>query len=346
MISIGRALDSGNEVDLLYLDFAKAFDSVSHSKLLFKLKSTGISGQLLNWFADYLHNRKQRFVIEGVSSPFLKVKTGVPQGSVIGPLLFILYVNGLPEVTKNSTFALFADDSKCYRANQSPAGRDLLQTNLDSMHNWSISWQLKFNVSKTLLLGVSRKRNYPTHSYHLNNKPVKIVANQVDLGVVVSNDLKWYPHIASCTAKANRLLGFLRGNCTQMTDTRCRRLLYLSLVRSHLSYASEIWAPQASSTGLAILEGVQRRATKFILRNCELPYLERLTKLNLLPISYWLEIKDLIFSYNCKQGLYDLDISSFITFSSNRSSSTRSSKDNLLQVNPFKTSLFRNTFFN
>jgi hypothetical protein len=147
------------------------------------------------------------------------------------------------------------------------------------MWNWSISWQSKFNVSKTQ---VSQKRNSPTHSYHLNNQPVKIVANQpvkivanqVDLGVVVSNDLKWSPRIASCTAKANCLLGFFPRNCSQMTDTRCHRLLYLSLVRSHLSYASEIWAPQASSRDIASLEGVQRRATKFILQNYELSYLQ------------------------------------------------------------------------
>jgi hypothetical protein len=147
------------------------------------------------------------------------------------------------------------------------------------MHNWSISWQLKFNVSKTLLLRVSWKRNYPTQSYHLNNQPVKIVANPVDLGVVVSNDLMWSPQIASCTAKANCLLGFLQRNCSQMTDTRCRQLLYLSLVRSHLSYASEIWAPQTLSHNLEILEGVQRRATKFILQNNELSYLEHLGNL-------------------------------------------------------------------
>ena len=248
---LGRALDSGNEID-----FAKAFDSVSHSKLLFKLKSFGISGQLLNWFADYLHNRKQRVVIEGVSSSFLNVKSGVPQGSVVGPLLFILYVNDLPEVTKNSTVSLFADDSKCYRAIQPPADRDLLQTDLDSMHNWSISWQLKFNVSKTLLLRVSRKRISPTHSYHLNNQPIKIVAKQVDLGVVVSSDLKWSPHIASCTAKANRLLGFLRRNCSQMTDTRCRRLLYLSL-SSDLTCLTPVRSGHLKPRH-AILEGVQR----------------------------------------------------------------------------------------
>ena len=115
--------------------------------------------------------------------------------------------------------------------------------------------------------------------------------------------------------------------------------LYLALVRSHLSYGSEIWAPQG-------FQSVQRRASKFILQDYELPYPECLKKLNLLPISYWLELKDLIFFFKCKHGLFDLDISSFVTFSSNSSSHTRSSSDNLLHVNHCRTSLFRNSFFN
>ena len=121
---------------------------------------------------------------------------------------------------------------------------------------------------------------------------------------------------------------------------------FILLSSDLISYGSEIWAPQGSSRDLAIIEGVQRRASKFILQDYELPYPERLKKLNLLPISYWMELKDLVFFFKCKHGLFDLDISSFVTFSSNSSSHTRSSSDNLLHVNHCRTSLFRNSFFN
>ena len=338
---LGRTLDAGKEIDLIYLDFSKAFDSVAHQKLLFKLKHFGISGPLLNWFTDYLC---ERVVVEGISSSFLNVPSGVPQGSVVGPLLFLLYVNDLPESASNSTVALFADDSKCFRAIEVPSDRDLLQLDLDSMFNWSSIWELKFNASKSFLLRISRKRNSKPHSYYLNNELVTSVTSYNDLGVVVGNDLKWSPHIASCTAKANRMLGFLRRNCTQMTDTRCRRLLYLALVRSHLSYGSEVWAPQGSSRDLGLLEGVQRRASKFIVQDYESPYIVRLKKLNLLPVSYWLELKDLTFFYKCMQGLHDLDISPYVTFSC--STRSRSGLQKLLQTNSCRTSLFRNSFFN
>jgi hypothetical protein len=171
-------------------------------------------------------------------------------------------VNDLLDVASDSTVALFADDSKCFHIIESPSDHDLLQLDLDALCDWSLSWQLKFNTSKLFLLRISREGVPSTHSYYLNYQLVKIVATHNDLGVIIINDLKWS----------------LRRNCTLMTDTRCRRLLYLALVQSHLSYGSEIWAPQSSSRDLSLLEGVQRRATKFILRDYDSPYVLRLKK--------------------------------------------------------------------
>ena len=108
------------------------------------------------------------------------------------------------------------------------------------------------------------KTSAPTQGYVLNQKPIKFAATQNDLGILVSNDLKWSSHVINIVAKANRMLGFLRRNCFHITDVNARRLLYLSLVRSHLSFGCEIWAPQGPSADLLRLEGIQRRATKFI----------------------------------------------------------------------------------
>ena len=230
----------------------------------------------------------------------------------------------------------------------SPDDNDLLQLDLDSMCSWSVYWSLKFNAEKSFLLRISRKRKPSEYTYIISGAPISITDSHRDLGVVVSNNLKWSVHVAHCTSKANCMLGFLPTNCAQMTDVRSRRLLYIALARSHLSYASEVWAPQSSGRNLALIEGVQRKATKFILPHYELPYRLRLIKLNLLPISYWLELKDLLFFLKCKQGYFDVDISQYLTFSSQRSSRTRSSQANnyMLLPNFCRTSLFRAFFFN
>ena len=140
---------------------------------------------------------------------------------------------------------------------------------------------------------------------------------QKDLGIFISDDLRWSNQIAHVVAKANRMLGFLRRHCTQLTNIRCRRLLYLTLVRSHLSYGSEIWSPQVSSRDLVLIGGIQRRATKFITQDYHSSYFCRLKSLNLLPISYWFEIKDLTFYYKCKSGGYEVDIDQYYTSNSN-----------------------------
>ena len=127
--------------------------------------------------------------------------------------------------------------------------------------------------------------------YNINSEPIKCVTKVVDLGVVVTNDLKWSKQIMNCTANANRMLGFLERNCTHTTDVHCRRLCDWTPVRSHFLYARDIWAPQGSSHDLALLKGVQRRATKYILHEFNSSYAERLKQLKLLPVSYWLELK-------------------------------------------------------
>ena len=342
---VGMALDSGKEADMIYLDFSKAFDSVSHPKLLFKLEQHGISGTLFKWFTDYLNERRQRVVVDGISSSFLYATSGVPQGSILGPLLFLIFANDLPNAAKHSTVPMFADDSKCYRQITQPRDRNLLQSDLDSLHHWSSTWDLNFNIKKCAALRFSRRKtSAPTQGYVLNQKPIKFAATQNDLGILVSNDLKWSSHVINIVAKANRMLGFLRRNCFHLTDVNARRLLYLSLVRSHLSFGCEIWAPQGPSADLLRLEGIQRRATKFILKDYESSYPDRLKKLNLIPLSYWHEIKDIIFFYKCKSGLYELDTNQFINQPLHHS--TRSSSGDFLRPNLCKTSLFRDSYFN
>ena len=131
-------------------------------------------------------------------------------------------------------------------------------------------------------------------------------STQSDLGILVSDILKWSPHIINIVAGSNRMLGFLRRNCFHLTDVHARRLLYLSLVRTHLSFGSEIWAPQGPSAGLLRFEGIQRRTTKFILQDYESSYVDWLKKLYLIPISYWHEIKDIVFLHKCKSAYMSL----------------------------------------
>ena len=264
--NVGKALDSGKETDMIYLDFSKAFDSVPHDKLLFKLHQFGISGTLLNWFSDYLKEQKQRVVIDGFSSTYLDVTSGVPQGSIIGHLLFLIYANDLPESVNYSLVPMFADDSKCFRSIHNSQDSNLLQSDINSLCNWSSTWDLKFNYKKCSIIRFSRKRSIQQSEYHLNNELIPFKSTQRDLGIQVSSDLKWSQHIRNVVAKANRMLGFLRRNCVRLTDVNSRRTLYISLVRAQLCYGSELWAPQTTKDLLRI-EGIQRRATKYILQD-------------------------------------------------------------------------------
>lgn len=350
---LGKTLDAGHESDVLFLDFSKAFDSVPHNLLLHKLSLYGIGGPLHRWFSDYLHSRSQRVLIDGSFSTWAEVTSGVPQGGLLGPFLFLLFINDLPRtVSDQSSIALFADDAKCFRTVICPLDCNEFQHDINKLYDWSLTWGLSYNVDKCVVMRITRKRKSSVSSlavspYEAGGHTLKVVASQKDLGVIITNKLTWSSHIECVVAKANRMLGFLRRNCANI-GTDSKRTLYLSFVRSQLGYASEVWAPQSTINHLRVLEGVQRRATRFILncsyKVCERPdYKSRLALLKLLPLSYWHEFRDICFYYKCINNYYNISIDNYTSLVTGR---TRSANILNLRANRFRTSLFGDSFFN
>ena len=237
-----RTIDHGEQTDVAFLDFSKAFDSVSHAHLIRKLDQSGIKGPLLHWFTSYLGNRLQRVVIDGKSSDWLPVTSGVPQGSLLGPALFVLFINDMPSVLSySSILALFADDVKCFRAIKSHTDCALLQGDIDKLVDWSDNWKLAFNINKCSLCTVTTKRNPIISNYKMGGKILSRVGAQRDLGVLMSDTASFSDHIHAQVNKANKMLGFIRRTIvgSKMLSPTLRSL-YVTLVRSHFEYASEI----------------------------------------------------------------------------------------------------------
>ena len=266
---IGTKLDKRCQVDTLYLDFSKAFDKVNHKLLLTKLQRFDITGNLLRWLNDYLTDRKQRVTVLGETSQALPVLSGVPQGSILGPLLFLIYVNDLPaSVSTKFTTALFANDTKCYRAVKTTEDGAELQRDLMNLIGWCNTWRMDLNVSKCGVLSFTRSHKPICYPYeHLGTK-IKRPDTMKDLGITITDDLKWNRQVQVAAAKANKMLGFIRRSASGILDQVVRKSLYLAIVRSGMTYCSQVWAPQ-TVTNIQQLERVQRRATKFIL---SLPY--------------------------------------------------------------------------
>ena len=290
-------LNNRDSIDAVYLDFQKAFDTVPHKRLLTKLEGYGIRGKLLKWIGSYLTDRQQRVILNGKESEWQAVTSGIPQGSVLGPTLFLLYINDLPDVV-DSVVKLFADDAKVYSVVNNDEQQSKLQDDLDNLMNWSNTWLLRFNQSKCKHLHMGRETNT---TYNLGDCEIEKTSQEKDLGVVVDKQLKFQQHIYSSVKKANRKLGLIRRSFTHM-DKDMFLTLYKSIVRPHLEYGSNIWTTIYKKDKIA-LENVQRRATKLVPGIQHLCYSERLRKLGIPSLQYRRVRSDLVETYKIINGI-------------------------------------------
>jgi hypothetical protein len=204
----------------------KLVDSVDHDILLAKLKTYGVNGNLLNWFTDYLHGRVQRVVVDGVASDWATVTSGVPQGSLLGPILFVIFINDFPNVVSDaSQTALYADDSKLYKSISCLGSCESLQQSLNHLSMWSHNNNISFNASKCKVLTVTRKSSPLCFDYHLGNTTLVHVRKEKDLGCIITNHLTWDQQVLVVVCKANKMLGLLRRTCPLLTNTKCSRLI-------------------------------------------------------------------------------------------------------------------------
>ena len=258
---LGRQLVQGNQVDLVLLDFSKAFDKVNDLKLLFKLSQHGVKGNTLNWIKGFLLGRTQAVVLEGERSSEVPVTSGVPQGSVLGPLLFLLYINDLPQNVQ-SQVRLFADDTAVYLTVTSPEDVNTLQADLDTLQEWERTWDMEFNPGKCQVLHITRCKQPLLSQYTLHGQVLESTDSAKYLGINISNDLNWNHHIDEITSKANRTLGFVKRNVKTQNEY-VKELAYKTLVRPQVEYASSVWNPHTDKN-IDKIEMLQRRAARWV----------------------------------------------------------------------------------
>ena len=186
-------LDQGGTLDVIYCDFMKAFDKVPHRRLVHKIEKYGITGNILGWTKAFLSGRTQCVVLNDVKSKIARVTSGIPQGSVLGPILFVIYINDMPEVVdKDSIVYLFADDTKVFRHIQSQEDTIQLQSDINNLLQWSEKWLLKFHPDKCVSMKVSNKRSFPPQNqYSMGQAPLQASECEKDIGIYIDNKLQF-----------------------------------------------------------------------------------------------------------------------------------------------------------
>jgi len=274
-------IEDGDSVDVIYLDFSKAFDKVPINRLLDKIKAHNIRGNVHKWITEWLSGRMQRTVLNGSFSEWCEVLSGVPQGSVLGPLAFIIFINDLDaETSLISIMNKFADDTKLGHKVNNDTDKEVLQNALDNLCMWSDRWCMEFNVKKCKVMHLGKKNK--DYEYYMKGSVLSSVNQERDIGVLVESSLKPSLQCAEASRKASVVLGQIT-RAFLYRDRFIFLKLYVQFVRCHLEFASPVWSPWHIGD-IEILEKVQRRAVNFITGLKGVTYEDKLKELGILSL--------------------------------------------------------------
>lgn len=310
-------------VDIVFFDFSKAFDKVPHGRLVSKLQSLGIQGQLLGWIAAFLEGREQRVVLGNHVSEWAHVTSGVPQGSVLGPTLFAAYINDLPNLLTNIC-KLYADDLKIIAKVESEVDTRSLQDDIDKVASWCDKWLMELNTEKCKVMNVSgneqlgKERQYSLLKPNGERISIKQTTEERDLGIIITPDFKFSSQASHAASKANSILGMLK-RTFMSRDIELWASLYRTYIRPHLEFAVSAWCPFLRRDIVA-LEKVQRRVSRTPIALKGVDYNERLKRMSLTTLEVRRLRGDLIQFFKITRGMDNVSWNKELNWSSPRGS--------------------------
>ena len=260
--SLSLALDNQMETSVVFCDISKAFDRVWHRGLIVKLKGCGVDGHLLSWFHSYLSNRKQRVIVDNEFSDWGYTNAGVPQGSVLGPILFLIFINDITSGTVTN-FRIFADDNSYFHSSRSSiTNHGIMQNDTNHVASWAKKWLVTMSVPKTVNMIVSRRRTQQALPLLMNGNDIRIVDNHTHLGLSFSSDMTWSLHIQNVVASAFKRLGILE-KLKYKVSRKVLERMFISYVRSLLDYGDVVY-DGCTENDKILLESVQIKAGRII----------------------------------------------------------------------------------
>jgi len=337
--NITKALDRGLQTDIIFLDLSKAFDKVPHHHLCNRLSFYGIRGNILTWIQNFLSNRHQQVILEGSFSESQAVKSGVPQGTILAPLLFLIYINDLP-LSINANIGLYADDTILYSIIHSISDCHALQEDLNTLSQWATRTDMYFNPDKSVYMRITRKHNPVLYNYTIDNTAIQQVSSTKYLGITISNDLTWSTHINNITSKALSTKAFLQRNlkfCPAHVKLKC----YNIMIRPILEYASPVWSPHTRKD-IEQLERVQRQSARFIMADYSRfsSVSDMLSNLNLPSLEIRRQVSSTILFYKTINNLIEIPSDDLTPVTSN----TRGHDQRFLHIYA-RTTQYSNSFF-